>query len=76
MRHFDLTFDAETELEERLDDGTFSELHPEGGTVEGFVEMGDAVFVQVMDFAEGKVVQDAAGLYDDSLADLVRAAEW
>lgn len=76
MRHFDLTFDAETELEERLDSDTFDELHPEGGIVEGFVEMGDSVFVQVMDFAEGKAVQDAAALYDKSLASDVRNAEW
>jgi hypothetical protein len=76
MRHFDLTYNAETNLEDRLDDNTFSELHPEGGIVEGFVEMGDAVFVQVMDFAEGQVTQDAAALYDDSLAADVRGAEW
>jgi hypothetical protein len=76
MRHFDLTFEAEVELEHKLDDDTFKELHPEGGIVEGFVEMGDAVFVQVMDFSEGKVVQDAAALYDDSLASDVRDAEW
>jgi len=76
MTHFDLTYDAETELESNLSDDTFNELHPEGGTIEGFVEMGDSVFVQVFDFAEGQVVQDAAGLYSDTLANDVRDAEW
>jgi len=76
MTHFDLTYDAETELEGNLNDDTFNELHPEGGIIEGFVEMGDSVFVQVFDFAEGQVVQDAAGLYSDTLANDVRDADW